>query len=186
VEYTVFLILGIATILFALNVVLRRNPAVCAVHLVGAFFCLSGIYLLIGFPFLAALQLMVYAGAIMVLLIFVIMLLDLSKEEERDVTYSSVIAPLFAGALLGLLATLLPSFEIATTQPDLGGESAARGGQQLAVALFSKHLLAFEATSLLLLAAILGVLVLAKKRGKSLRQQKLAMDRARRAEGGKV
>ncbi len=168
-EYTVFLILGIAAVLFALNVVLRRTPAICAVHLVGVFFCLAGIYLLMGFPFLAALQLMVYAGAIMVLFIFVIMLLDLKKEEERETPLASILAPLFAGGILALLATILPIHDAHTTQVNKGGEAAASGGRPLAEALFSKHLLAFEATSLLLLAALIGVIVLAKKRGKSVR-----------------
>lgn len=164
--FLIFIALAVGAVLFAANVVLRRNPAACAVHLVGAFFCLSGIYLLIGFPFMAAIQLMVYAGAIMVLFLFVIMLLDLRKEEPRDTPLASLLAPLLAAAVLGLIVPLFPEHQVVTSglHDPVQGRTAANGGAGLAYALFSRHLLAFEATSILLLAGILGVTVLAKRR----------------------
>ncbi len=162
----VFLILAAGAVFFAANVVLRRNPAECAVHLVGSFFCLAGIYLMIGFPFLAALQLLVYAGAIMVLFLFVIMLLDLRREEPRENPRISTIAPLAMGLLFGLLAVVLPDMPVAvaTGRGAVAGAGGAEGGKELANYLFGRHLLTFEATSLLLLAGIFGVVVLAKRR----------------------
>ncbi len=180
----VFLILAAGALFFAANVVFRRNPAVCAVHLVGAFFCLAGIYFLIGFPFLAALQLLVYAGAIMVLFLFVIMLLDLRKEEPREKPVSSTLSPIFAGALLGLLAVTLPELPVAPNEepgatPALRG---AEGGRELAAALFGRHALTFEATSLLLLAGILGVVSLAKARRSRRKRLEILLAEAARAE----
>lgn len=162
----IFFILAAGALVFAANVVFRRNPAICAVNLVGVFFCLAGIYLLIGFPFLAALQLMVYAGAIMVLFVFVIMLLDLRQEEPRDTPMATMLAPLFAAVIVALLVTVLGDIKVSTRNlPTRAmGQTAAEGGKGLATALFSKNLLAFEATSLLLLVGILGVVLLAKRR----------------------
>lgn len=172
-ELAVFSILAIGMLVFAGNVVLRRNPAVCALHLVGTFFCLSGVYLLIGFPFLAAIQLMVYAGAIMVLFIFVIMLLDLGRETEGSSGDERPWFPaLLAGGVLGLLISVFPYFDINVENlPASNTESSVIGGRSLAEALFSEHLIAFEATSLLLLAGIIAVLVLAKKRRRPVLQQ---------------
>ena len=162
----VFYVLALFSVFFGANVVFQRNPAICAVHLVGAFFCLSGIYLVLGFPFMAALQLLVYTGAIMVLFLFVIMLLDLRKEEPRETPIASILAPLFAGALLAFLAITYPDLAVAPVPGgDLeAGMRGAEGGKELAQNLFGRHVLAFEATSVLLLAAILGVVTLAKRR----------------------
>ncbi len=162
----VFYVLALFSVFFGANVVFQRSPAICAVHLVGAFFCLSGIYLVLGFPFMAALQLLVYTGAIMVLFLFVIMLLDLRKEEPRETPIAALLAPLFAGALLAFLALTFPDFAVA---PVPGGDMeagirGASGGKELAQNLFGRHVLAFEATSVLLLGAILGVVTLAKRR----------------------
>jgi NADH-quinone oxidoreductase subunit J len=162
----VFYVLALFSVFFGANVVFQRNPAICAVHLVGAFFCLSGIYLVLGFPFMAALQLLVYTGAIMVLFLFVIMLLDLRKEEPRETPIAALLAPLFAGALLAFLALTYPDFMVS---PVPGGDleagiRSASGGKLLAENLFGRHVLAFEATSVLLLGAILGVVTLAKRR----------------------
>ncbi len=165
--YYVFLVLACATIVFGLFVVLGRKPAICAVNLVGALFSLSGIYLLIGFPFLAALQLIVYVGAIMVLFFFVIMLLDLKEVQGPERALAIALSPIIAGLTLALLAlgtgTAEPSAKLVQgTRPIIGGQASAAGGADLATALFSRQLLAFEALSLLLLAAIVGVIVFVK------------------------
>jgi NADH-quinone oxidoreductase subunit J len=168
VEQVLFLILAAGSVLGAANVVFRRNPAICAVFLVLTFVCLSGMFLLLGFPFVAAVQLMVYAGAIMVLFLFVVMLLNLSREEPRDFPYGSVLAPLIAGCLLGLLAPVFAEAKVhpasaAEAAPAAEAARAAEGGEGLATALFGRFLLPFEAVSLLLLASIVGVIVLAKR-----------------------
>ena len=81
-EVILFAILAAAAVVTALLVILQRNPVASAIFLILTFFCLAGIYLLLNAPFLAAIQVLVYAGAIMVLFLFVIMLLNLEKEQK--------------------------------------------------------------------------------------------------------
>jgi NADH-quinone oxidoreductase subunit J len=173
VEQALFLILAAGSVLGAANVVFRRNPAICAVFLVVTFVCLSGMFLLLGFPFVAAVQLMVYAGAIMVLFLFVVMLLNLEREQPRYVPYGSVVAPLLAGCLLGLLAPVFAEAEVRPAEqselaPAAVAARGAEGGPALAQALFGRFLLPFEAVSILLLVAIIGVIVLAKRKASTL------------------
>ncbi|MEZ5988500.1 MAG: NADH-quinone oxidoreductase subunit J [Planctomycetota bacterium] len=170
--FTVFLILALGAVAFSANVVFGRNPAICAVHLVGAFFCLSGIYLLIGFPFLAAIQLMVYAGAIMVLFLFVIMLLDLRREEPGPRAMSTLLGPLFAAGIGGVLAVVLPRLAVSDRNAPVpgAGASASSGGRGMAESLFGTNLLAFEAASVFLLAGIVAVVVLAKRQRRAHRE----------------
>jgi NADH-quinone oxidoreductase subunit J len=174
VEQALFLTLAAGATFGAANVVLRRNPAICAVFLVVTFVCISGLYLLLGFPFLAALQLMIYAGAIMVLFLFVVMLLNLEKEVPRQVPYASIMAPLVCACLVGVVGPFVLSNDVRLSAgPEseaprvitMSARDGAEGGAALSEALFGKFLLPFEATSLLILAALIAVVVLAKKRG---------------------
>src|SRR5438105_15835945 len=105
-ESVFFWIFAVLTVLLAAQVVLRRNPVHAAVSLVGAFFFLSGIYLLLAAQLIAILQVMVYAGAVMVLFVFVIMLLNLKEEEvgEQRITLWKGIGALSVVALVGLIA----------------------------------------------------------------------------------
>jgi NADH-quinone oxidoreductase subunit J len=158
--------IGFVALLSALLVVMHPNPMVSVLFLILNLFCVALFYLLLQAQFLAALQVIVYAGAIMVLFVFVVMLLNLRAEEA--VRAGS--GPQRAGALaLGVVfAGLLywaiqhrsdrPYFEPGTfvqgfgTARDLGG------------LLFSKYLFAFEAASILLVAAMVGAVILAKRR----------------------
>ncbi|MBM3976498.1 MAG: NADH-quinone oxidoreductase subunit J [Planctomycetes bacterium] len=166
---TLFYALALAAVGFAVGVISARSPMLSVLSLLGAFVCLALVYLLAGFQFLAGAQVLVYAGAIMVLFLFVVMLLnlaDLSKVAEHPTRVLGVHRVALAGgsaALLGVLA-LLASRRI----PDTAADTAmlARGFDELepiAVALFSRYLLPFEAASLLLLATMVAVLVLAKR-----------------------
>src|SRR5712691_11146488 len=83
IEFTIFFLFAAIAVIFALVVVLHRNPVVGALALVASFFSLAVMYVLLEAPFLAALQVIVYAGAIMVLFLFVIMLLNLQKQREE-------------------------------------------------------------------------------------------------------
>src|SRR5712692_11785342 len=83
IEYAVFFFFAAIAVIFALVVILHRNPVVGALSLVASFFALAVMYVLLDAPFLAALQVIVYAGAIMVLFLFVIMLLNLSHQTEE-------------------------------------------------------------------------------------------------------
>ena len=167
---TLFYVLAALALAFAVGVVRARMPLFSVLNLLGTFLCLAGIYLLAGFPFLAATQLLVYAGAIMVLFLFVIMLLNLGDAAElarhAGTTLSGVrlfVACLAAAtlALLGLAAADLGG--AGTTAERLPDGKALDDLGLLARALFSRYMLPFEAASLLLLATMVGVIVLAKR-----------------------
>jgi len=162
-----FYALSAIAILCALGVVIARNPMQSVLNLLGSFVALAAIYLVIGFEFLAAAQILVYAGAIMVLFIFVVMLLNLTDREEGQ----SVWMGLFNGRVIGsfaVFAGIAISGLIATTGNFAAVDSSAHDGRlddmvPLAEVLFSKYMLPFEAASLLLLATLVGVMLLAKR-----------------------
>ena len=162
-----FYALAAIAILCALGVVIARNPMQSVLNLLGSFVALAAIYLLLGFQFLAAAQILVYAGAIMVLFIFVVMLLNLTDREEGQ----SILMGLFNGRVIGSLAVfagLAISGLIATTGNFAAVDSSAHDGNlddmtSIAEVLFSKYMLPFEAASLLLLATLVGVMLLAKR-----------------------
>ena len=167
---TLFYLLSIGAVVSACGVVTARNPLFSVLSLLGALFCLAIIYLLCGFQFLAATQLLVYAGAIMVLFLFVVMLLNLGDPEQysgrRDLPLGRIAA---AGACAGLLALvsllsigfgeLVAGEPAPTAWPEEGIDDLSA----IARLLFSRYVLAFEASSLLLLATMVAVLLLAKR-----------------------
>ena len=164
-----FYLLAGGTIGFGAGVILAKMPLFSVLNLLGSFFCLAGIYLLSGFPFLAATQLLVYAGAIMVLFLFVIMLLNLGSEE--DVQRNSGIAlggkrlaiAAAAAGVLALIGVFAPGTGEAYAAPASVAESGIDAPTAIASVLFSKYVLAFEAASLLLLATMIAVVALAKR-----------------------
>ena len=171
---TLFYVLGTLSVLFAVGVVRARMPLFSVLNLLGTFFCLAAIYLLAGFPFLAAVQLLVYAGAIMVLFLFVIMLLNLGDEAEIERQSGPSLSGrrLFvAGASAALLALVgLVAADMDGVDPDVvfsaeavGQERALDDLDTLARLLFSRYMLPFEAASLLLLATMIAVIALAKR-----------------------
>jgi NADH-quinone oxidoreductase subunit J len=152
----------------ALLCITRRNPVASALWLVVTLFALAALFVLLDAQFIAVLQLLVYAGAIMVLFLFVIMLLNLGRAGPTDLKGP---AGLGVGVLLaGLLLVQLLGLRRGSAPPGLvaGGmaRAAAEQGMVPAVArpLFSTYLVPFEITSVLLLAAIVGAVVLAKRR----------------------
>jgi NADH-quinone oxidoreductase subunit J len=155
----------------SLLVILHRNPVTSALFLVLAFCSLAGIYLLLGAEFIGMVQVIVYAGAIMVLFLFVIMLLNLGDRTPGD-TGGWRPRKLVGGLVgLGLLAELfvlrraVPPEAIRLPAGTSAEQVAAHGAvQSLAMPLFQAYLVPFEITSLLLLAAIVGAVVLAKRR----------------------
>jgi NADH-quinone oxidoreductase subunit J len=147
--------------------VMQRNPLMSAICLIANFFCLAALYLLLHAQLLAVLEIVVYAGAIMVLVIFVIMLLNLGAESnlaERLNIKTMVGVALVAGLLLELLYVLLGSG--AGEVPAVASRLTTGVGtvESMGAALFGPFLLPFEITSLLLLAAVIGAVILAKKR----------------------
>jgi NADH-quinone oxidoreductase subunit J len=169
VAETLFYLLGALALLFAVGVVRARMPLFSVLSLLGSFFCLAGIYLLLGFPFLAATQLLVYAGAIMVLFLFVIMLLNLGDEAtlQHHAGLSLSGRRLFVGAssaaLLGLVGLAAADSDAIFTPDATAGAYPLDDLNRLAELLFSRYMLPFEAASLLLLATMVAVIVLAKR-----------------------
>lgn len=156
-----FYALAIGALISAANVVFRRNPVVSTVNLVMVFFCLSGIYLLIGFPLVAAIQLLVYTGAILVLFLFVILLLNLRREEEAT-PQSRVVLGITCALALAILAIAIAAHHQPQQQinsVEVAQDSASAIGKEL----FSTYLVPFEATGILLLGAIVGVILLSRK-----------------------
>ncbi|MCX5916568.1 MAG: NADH-quinone oxidoreductase subunit J [Deltaproteobacteria bacterium] len=166
-ETALFVILAVFTVVTAIMVIVQRNPVNSAIFLILTFFSLAGIYLLLHAEFIAAVQVIVYAGAIMVLFLFVIMLLNLEKEK-RLVARNRLMKGV--GILLGV--ALLIQFGMVFQHVMLEGAKgkfppekvAALGNTQVvAQLLFTDFLLPFEITSVLLLVAIIGAIVLAKR-----------------------
>ena len=137
-----------------------RNPVTSAMFLVLAMISLAGLFTLLHAFFLAAVQVLVYAGAVMVLFLFVIMLLDLKTEERRKINKFMVVpALLVAGGFLGLFLRSLPPIPPGgAPAPVLEGSAPVLGK-----VLFLQYALPFEVISLLLLVAMVGVILLSKK-----------------------
>jgi NADH-quinone oxidoreductase subunit J len=162
-EMVTLCILGVPLLVCAGGVVISRNPVHAAMNLVAAFFFLAGIYVLLVAHLIAFLQILVYAGAVMVLFLFVIMLISLGDEHLEQERYRGMQLLGVVGAL-GLAAVL--AFAITGAIRDVPAALPADFGTVKAVGrlLFTQYLLPFEATSLLLLAAIVGAVVVAKER----------------------
>jgi NADH-quinone oxidoreductase subunit J len=165
VEQVLFYILATGSIVTAGLMITRRNPIISAIYLIANFFCLSGLYLTLHAQFIAVIQIFVYAGAIMVLFVFVIMLLNLGDERSlRDgFSWKKILA---GGLGMGVLLELVYIIMISLNPGTIDMEKATEVGTVGAVGqvLFTRFLFPFEVTSLLLTAAIVGAIVLAKKK----------------------
>ena len=159
----IFFIFGALCIGGALNLLLQRHPINSALSLIVVMTSLAVLYLLLGAEFLAAAQVIVYSGAIMVLFTFVIMLLNAGKEERTRGSRAAYLVG-FPGvaALLGLLTYIFLSVRGPLGNAQLGGASLVTTSD-LSRVLFRDLLLPFEVTSVLILVAILGAVALARK-----------------------
>jgi NADH-quinone oxidoreductase subunit J len=166
VESLVFFFLAAFAVTTAVLMVLQRSPLVSAIYLIANFFALAALYLLLRAQLLAVLQIVVYTGAIMVLVVFVIMLLNLGDEARvrTRVALRTWITVVLAGGFLAEIAYAL--FAGGTPAPGISPGAESLGTvESMGGALFGQFLLPFEIASLLLLAAILGAVVLAKRKG---------------------
>jgi NADH-quinone oxidoreductase subunit J len=162
VTLNVFYFLSFVAVLSALMVVFSKNPVYSVLYLIITFFCIAGHYVLLNAQFLAAVHVIVYAGAIMVLFLYVIMLLNLNQEAEP---HKSTIVKLMAAICAGLLMVVLigslkgteQMIQQQTTDPSIGFV------KNLGKVMFTEFLLPFEITSVLLLAAMVGAVMLGKK-----------------------
>ena len=166
-----FYLAALAAVLTAIGVVSFKSPVLSVTSLLGCFFSVSLIYLLAGFQFMAAVQILVYAGAIMVLFLFVVMLLNLGDSataEDHDERIDGARARAAAGVAGGMLIVSLVAIlsnRFGPVDPGLA-ETGNDPVQALAAEMFTRYSLPFEAASVLLLATAVGVMVLAKRQRK--------------------
>jgi NADH-quinone oxidoreductase subunit J len=162
--FIIFFLCGILAVAGAILLIAAKEPIHSALSLILVMIALAVLYLLLGAPFVAAIQILVYAGAIMVLFVFVIMLLNAGVEERTD--WSKIAK--WIGFPLGLVLLAALAYWLYGSVP---GQAVATGAAappaantyDLSTQLFRKYLFPFEATSILILIAILGALVLARK-----------------------
>jgi NADH-quinone oxidoreductase subunit J len=166
---SLFYLFATGAVISAAMCILRRNPISAAMWLVATMFSLAGIFLLLQAPFIAAIQVLVYAGAVMVLFLFVVMLLNL------DVPATDMRGPMSVAGSIAVVGLLLVELGAlwAYTPERLAAEAAQAATRppvsdnivlDVAAPLFNVYLIPFEVTSVLLLAAIVGAVVLAKRR----------------------
>ena len=164
---TLFYIFGAVAILASLAVVAQRNPVYSVMSLVASFGALSGLYILLDAPFVAVIQIIVYAGAILVLFLFVVMLLNAPQEDtDYDVKVHPLMRPgpmRFGGVLAGVfvveLLWALSRTRITVGFPDAPMVSVAALGRRL----FTEYAFQFEVTSVLILVAMLGAVLMARR-----------------------
>jgi NADH-quinone oxidoreductase subunit J len=156
-----FYFLSFLAILAAVMVVVSRNPIHSVLYLIIAFFCIAGHYVLLNAQFLAVVHVIVYAGAIMVLFLYVIMLLNLNGETEPHKSSLLKITATVCGGLLMiiLIGSLKGTEQLSQQQVATGDISLVKN---LGKVMFSDFLVPFEVTSLLLLAAMVGAVMLGK------------------------
>jgi len=155
--------LSFLLIFFALMVVISRNPVNSVLFLIGVFFCISGHYILLNAQFLAVVNIIVYAGAIMVLFLFVIMLMNLNGDTEpqksRLVQFAALIS---GGALFLVLIAALRSVHMDNTIT-INDDSEIGMIEVLGQKLFTDYVLPFEISSVLFLSTMIGAMVLGKR-----------------------
>ena len=172
---TFYLLAGTAVMASAL-VIGQRNPMYSVMFLIVAFAALAGLYIQLDAPFVAVAQIIIYAGAIMVLFLFVVMLLNAPQEDaaEWDRTHPlrrpglGRVGAVLAGVLILQLAYAL--MKVNELDAPVGGQASATtvsSVRELGKVLFDRHAFAFEATSVLILVAMVGAVVLARREGES-------------------
>ena len=161
-----FVLFGAMAVGSAVAMVAQRNPLYSAISLVGVFVSLACLYLTLQAPFIAAIQVIVYAGAIMVLVIFVIMLLNVEEEARRPLrlTYLIPVGLLLAAVLVGEAAFMLQlGSGGARLSPAPPAASDVGLTASIGTGMFTKYLLPFEVTSVLILMALVGAITLARQ-----------------------
>ncbi|MFN0277569.1 MAG: NADH-quinone oxidoreductase subunit J [Pyrinomonadaceae bacterium] len=157
-----FLFAGLA-IAAAVSMVYHKNPLYSAISLVGVFISLSCIYVTLAAPFIAAVQILIYAGAIMVLVVFVIMLLNL--DEDKPLNRLRYLYALGGGLGVILLAQTFFIFYAVMRAPNLPSDQTMSAGKTLSIgqAMYTEYLLPVEIVGVLLLMAIIGGVILARR-----------------------
>jgi NADH-quinone oxidoreductase subunit J len=160
-----------AAVVGALLVVAQKNPVYSVLALIASFFGLSGLYVLLEAPFVAVVQIIIYAGAIMVLFLFVVMLLNVPKEDAAEWDRAHPLYRPMAMRIGGALALLL-ALELGWALSRTAGLGAAVADERPAVSsvaelgrvLFTDYMFAFEVTSILIIVAMVGAVILSRKK----------------------
>ena len=161
-QLLIFFLLAALSVIGALSLILQKHPIHSALSLIVVMVSLAGLYLLMGAEFVAAVQIIVYGGAIMVLFVFVIMLLNAGEEEHTDFSKIAKFAGLpLALALTGLLAAAMVRHGGAVA--NAANSDSLADTSKISTLLFSTFVYPFELTSFLILVAIMGALVLAQR-----------------------
>jgi NADH-quinone oxidoreductase subunit J len=165
-ETLFFLIISLVAIVSAILVVACKNPINSALSLIMTFFCLATYYVMLDAPFMAAVQVMVYAGAIMVLMVFTIMLLNIRVDATKKHAHKRVFGSIIGFfTLLNIILVLVKGRAALPTGPYSAEMIKQIGHTELiGKEIFTTFLLPFEITSILLLVAIVGAVILAKKK----------------------
>ena len=162
-----FYLFAAVAVLASLLVIAQRNPIYSVLLLILSFGALSGLYVLLEAPFVAVIQIIVYAGAIMVLFLFVVMLLNAPQEEtEHDVRVHPLMrpGPMRFGALLAVALGVELGWALTRGRTAAGmGERSVSSVAELGHALFTEHAFAFEVTSVLILVAMVGAVLMARR-----------------------
>jgi len=156
------MIFAAIAVVCGISLVLQTHPIASALSLIGVMGALAALYLLLGGEFIAAAQLVVYAGAIMVLFVFVIMLLNAGKETKGRRSWATYAGAPLLLLFLGLIALAI-TYHLPASENVVFGGFTGGTALQIGRALFTTYLLPFEVTSILILIAILGAIVLARK-----------------------
>ena len=169
-DTVLFYVFGALAVGASLLVIGQRNPIYSVLLLIASFAALAGLYILLDAPFTAVTQMIVYAGAIMVLFLFVVMLLNVPREEPAPIGVASLLGP--TGMRFAAILSALLAIEIVWALSRIGVSSFSSDPSQIAnvssvatigKVLFTQHAFAFEVTSILILVAMVGAVVLARK-----------------------
>lgn len=163
-QLALFWIFSLLMLLFGLGVILLRNPVSCAMSLVMCFVALAAVFVTLDAFFIGVVQVLVYAGAVMVLFLFIIMLLDLKDEKRRSVRLSAWVGGgLVIGGFVAALSQVVSSLPaLGTTKPALA-DPAASDVAEVGFALFRNFNLPLQIIGVLLLVATIGVVLLSRK-----------------------
>ena len=158
-QMAMFLVLAAVAVAGAVSLILQRHPIHSALSLIVVMVALAGLYLLQGAEFVAAVQIIVYGGAIMVLFVFVIMLLNAGEEERTNLSRMA-----YAGVPLGIAFLVEVAYWIGRATIHMNAAPAENvSTRELSTILFREYVFPFELTSFLILIALLGALVLARR-----------------------
>jgi NADH-quinone oxidoreductase subunit J len=163
---TIFYLAAIIAIISSVLAVINRNAIHALLFLIISLLSISVIFYILGAPFIAALEVIVYAGAIMVLFIFVVMMLNIGMEREAEYKWLSprmwIVPSVLAAILLAIFIYVLKVFHLEQTRPEIIGP------KQVGISMFTTYLLAVEIAGILLLAGITGAYHLGKQKKKVL------------------